>query len=79
MGRNFAQTGFEYWLKMNGYKVKPCNCGGPQYGTDHSPDCEFELSALDLQDQFDDEMEERYDYDDSDELGLKEFDRVQTT
>lgn len=17
----------------------PCNCGGPQYGTDHSPDC----------------------------------------
>lgn len=51
---------FEYWLKMNGYKPKPCNCGGPQYGTDHAPDCEYEVSALDLQEQFDDEMVERY-------------------
>ena len=55
------RTRFEHWLAMNGYKIKPCNCGGPQYGTDHSPDCEYELSALDLQDQFDDEMAERYD------------------
>ena len=22
-----------------------CNCGGPQYGTAHAPDCEFELAA----------------------------------
>lgn len=22
----------------------PCNCGGPQYGTDHAPDCATELA-----------------------------------
>jgi hypothetical protein len=21
-----------------------CNCGGPQYGTDHSPDCQVNLA-----------------------------------
>jgi len=57
---------FEQWLAGNGFKVKPCNCGGPQYGTDCAPDCEREVSALDLQDQYDDEMEERYDLEDRD-------------
>lgn len=51
---------FEIWLKANGYKPKPCNCGGPQYGTDHAPDCEFELSSMDLQDVFEDEMAEMF-------------------
>ncbi len=55
---------FEQWLAGNGYKPRPCNCGGPQYGTDHAPDCEWEVSALDLQDLFDDQMGERYDYED---------------
>lgn len=26
-------------MKYRGYDVANCNCGGPQYGTDHAPDC----------------------------------------
>jgi len=55
---------FEQWLAGNGYKPKPCNCGGPQYGTDHSPDCESEISILDLQDLYDDDMLDRFEFDD---------------
>lgn len=54
---------FEQWLRGNGRQVKSCNCGGPQYGTEHSPDCAWELSALDLQDEYENEMYERFDYD----------------
>ena len=28
-----------------------CNCGGPEYGTGHSPDCEFELGLEYLSDE----------------------------
>ena len=55
---------FDEWLKGSGRKVKPCNCGGPQYGTDCAPDCEREISAMDLQDLYDDEMTERFEFDD---------------
>ena len=28
----------------------PCNCGGPSYGTDHSPDCALVLAEDDAWD-----------------------------
>ncbi len=31
-----------------GYQICPCNCGGPQRGTDHSPDCDMVLDAMDV-------------------------------
>lgn len=61
---------FEAWLRGSGYKVKPCNCGGPQYGTDCSPDCEREVSAMDLQDLYDDEMYERFELEDGHDEGM---------
>ena len=36
-----------------------CNCGGPQCGTDHSPDCEWELAGLDAYEQAQDEEYQR--------------------
>ena len=34
----------------------PCNCGGPQSGTKHSPDCEMLLSWDHLRDVAEDEI-----------------------
>ena len=28
-----------------------CSCGGPQYGTDHAPDCEWELQAIEIENE----------------------------
>ena len=46
------ETAFEKWLKETGKKIDPCNCGGPQDETDHSPDCDWVLSAEDLWKEF---------------------------
>ena len=36
-------------MVYKGYEIRACNCGGPQYGTDHSPDCQMLLDALDVE------------------------------
>ena len=41
----------QYFLNYCKEKNVVCDCGGPQYGTDHSPDCEINLAwdtALEL-------------------------------
>lgn len=43
---------FKEWLKTNNEEVAACNCGGPQDGTDHSPDCDYELSAIELWEEY---------------------------
>lgn len=48
---------FQKWLKRNGRSADPCNCGGPAMGTDHAPDCAWNLSVLNLWDLFQDELE----------------------
>ena len=30
------------WSEFKAIRNIHCNCGGPSYGTDHSPDCELE-------------------------------------
>lgn len=37
-------------MKYLGHEIKPCDCGGPQYGTDHSPDCAMILDAMRIED-----------------------------
>ena len=32
-------------MLYRGRKIADCNCGGPQYGTDHAPDCAMILDA----------------------------------
>jgi hypothetical protein len=54
---------FEQWLKANNITLAPCNCGGPQYGTDHSPDCEWELDAMRRQDQWEEDEAQDDGYD----------------
>lgn len=35
-------------MKYRGYKVPNCNCGGPESGTGHSPDCLYVLGCDDV-------------------------------
>jgi len=42
---------------MKEWNVK-CNCGGPQYGTDHAPDCAINLAWDDAIEQARDEQYE---------------------
>jgi len=42
----------EYFRKyVKDHKIV-CNCGGPQYGTDHSPDCTYVLAWDDAIDDY---------------------------
>lgn len=34
----------EFFRRYLREKEIGCNCGGPQYGTDHAPDCAIELA-----------------------------------
>ena len=48
-------------MKYLGYNIKSCNCGGPQYGTDHSPDCAMILDARCIEELIEDEETDRLD------------------
>ena len=32
-----------------GHEISDCDCGGPQYGTDHAPDCRMILDADEIE------------------------------
>ena len=44
---------FAEWLKDKNKSIPKCNCGGPQYGTAHSPDCEYVVGLDILEEQYD--------------------------
>ena len=43
---------FDQWMKARNLTLAPCDCGGPQYGTDHSPDCAWELDVMHREEQW---------------------------
>lgn len=46
-------------MKYRGHEIADCNCGGPQYGTDHAPDCQMVLDAIEVDHEIEDENWER--------------------
>lgn len=40
-------------MKYKGNTISDCDCGGPQYGTDHAPDCRMILDAEDIDHELD--------------------------
>ena len=54
-----TEEGFRAWMSETGNKPAGCNCGGPQMGTGHSPDCENILSLDDLWEEYKDYLYEQ--------------------
>ena len=50
---NRAKIEKEAGLRFRCDQLPPCSCGGPAMGTEHAPDCRWELAA-------EDQMETRY-------------------
>lgn len=55
--------------RYKGKEIAECNCGGPQYGTAHAPDCELILDATQVDKELRDEAFEHPGGSDYDTVG----------
>lgn len=49
-----TMTSKEFYKNYISLKNIQCNCGGPEDGTDHSPDCSLILEEYNIQDEWND-------------------------